>query len=201
MGEDLPAIGQGLLVNGQGVVVLDHAVAGIAGVLTLRRLEVGLAEPGGLALGRAVQGQLDPADAKVPVIAHRLVGRVIPGRDQQFLGARGEDVGVGNNVRQQLAVASGLDCGLDLVWRGAAVLQGGVAIADVQLLPGAEHVHRLVGSELGEDLDQGSEEGVFLQHAVGFLAALDPADHPAFRVGGRGVDLRQFQGLAVEHPQ
>ncbi len=199
MGEDLPAVGQRQPVQLRRARVADHAVAGVFAVLAGRRHEIRLAQPGGLGLRRAVQRQLHAADAKAPLVAHRFARRAEPGRLHQGGRAGGENIGIGHHVGHQLALARGQLGDAHLVGRGAAILDGGVAVADVQLLAGIEHGHRLLGRQVREQARERGEEGVFLEHAVGFAAALAPADDPAIgRAAGR-ADAGGGQRGAVEY--
>ena len=80
---------------------------------------------------------------------------------------------------------------------GAAVLGGGVAVFPVQRLAGLEHGHGLFQAQGGHQFGQGEVVRGFLHHPIGLLRAGFAADHPAFRIGGGGIDAGQLQRLAV----
>ena len=93
---DLPVVPEGQFDGVQGLLLGHRRIAAIGGGLALGRYVVGLGQPGGLALGRAVQRQLDPADAELADVVLAIERR---GHDV----GRGQDVGEGQDVDRQLA--------------------------------------------------------------------------------------------------
>ena len=65
VGQHLPAVLPGAADQLDGPGMGEDRVAGVGRLLAFGHLVIRQAEPGGLALRRAVQGDVDPADAEV----------------------------------------------------------------------------------------------------------------------------------------
>ena len=132
-------------------------------VIATRLDVVGLAEEGGVALDRAVDGDLDAADAvaaeaapvsgdlREQLLAGDLVERIDDDIDRQFAGGFGRF--------QQLEHAGS----------AGAVLGGGDARLGILAHAVFQHLHRAFGSGR-RDLGEQFEQAEFLEHAAGLGA-------------------------------
>ena len=170
-------VGLGLVLVG-----IHHAVGHIVRRRARRALLVRDRDPGRASLGRAVQHELHPGHPETVVVSKRV--RHVRGRVR-----RAEFADEGRDIRLEgLPVGGRLEDGR--VLRGdSTVLDGGCAVAQVNVDGLADQVAERLPGRGGPPFERQQSAGGFFQHPVGFHRALDAADQAAWRIRRIGGDV------------
>ena len=153
-----------------------------------------MGQPGGLALRRAVEVPLDPADPETsPVVpAHpRIVRQPLAGRPV---------VRVGDHIDVELAGLRHRRVDREVGGEGPTLGGGREAEARVRIDPHPDHVPLPVLAEVREHRED-REHRRLLQHAVGLARAGAASDHSARGILGGGRDPRHLEQLRVHAVQ
>ena len=190
VGQDLPAVGEGLFNGLRDRFIVNGSVAAVILGLTLRHHEIRLAQKGRLALRRAVDGQLDPADPETAAVAHGRIDII----DQQHIR-------IGHQVNLELTLFGDLAHGIDCFQVRSSFLQGRVAERSRQARA-LDHQHFIdFLIEVGRQLREQVEKRIFFHHAVGLVAVGLPPEHAPRGIRRFGGHFRQLQGLGVGHSE
>ena len=188
VGDDLPALPVGFLGTFHRLLVGHRRVAAVVGRGAVRRDVVRLRQPGGLALRRAIEDELDAAVLEASDVVARTA-------TPQHL-SRGRPVGVTHNIEEEATVGGG-SLELRLLEREhCAFLGGGDTGGGVDALRLGEGGR--LGVRAGWRDHAGAEEAQrrLLKEACG-LATFLAADHASRRVRRFGGDAGALEGRGV----
>ena len=190
MDKDLHIICKGPFHHLEGLLGGHGRIADITRREIADRRVVGPVPPGGEALGRSVDCQLDATNPEPPVIG--AAGVVLD------IGAVGREIGVGDDINLDLAFRRHrLQHGIDGLAR-PALLRGCVTERGPHLGPGLRQHLYARRADIAQNPGKGVEPGRFLDHAAWFLAARLAVDDAAGRVRRIRRVSRQGQSLGVK---
>ncbi|MNI05937.1 hypothetical protein D3C73_589040 [compost metagenome] len=191
VGEQLPTVALRQFDVVGGLLVAHAGIALVIGLLPGRGNKIGLGQPGGLALRRAIEVELGSRDPEPVLVVAGVVGR---GDDIP----RNLDIGIGRDIQGQPGFLGQLVHGLDGGGGGAPLLGRGVTEAGIECHACLENRLVLFVVQVGEHRQQGAEEGRLLQYPIGRLAVRFTADLSPFRILAVRPEPGQRQCLAVE---